>query len=54
MAPPQHPRPALPQTSGDLVADRRFAWAEGSRAAKDHEAAADLYKLTKVEATVQP
>jgi predicted TPR repeat methyltransferase len=46
MAPPHSPRSALPQTSGDLVADRRFAWAEGSRAAKDHEAAADLYAQT--------
>ncbi|MBK9083552.1 MAG: methyltransferase domain-containing protein [Rhizobiales bacterium] len=46
MQPPFPPRSALPHTSGDLVADRRFAWAEGSRAADDHAAAADLYAQT--------
>lgn len=31
------------QSSGDLVADRRYEWARGYAAAGDHEAAADLF-----------
>lgn len=32
------------QSSGNLLADRRFAWAMESRKAKDHVAAADLFR----------
>ncbi len=35
--------PVVSQSSGNLIADRRYAWAEGSAAEGDHAAAADLF-----------
>ena len=40
------PRPVHVWTSGDLVADRRFAWGEAAAAEGDHAAAADLFSQT--------
>ncbi len=37
---------SLPTTSGDLFADRRFAWAQAAALEGDHVAAADLFSQT--------